>query len=246
MLARRVAAVADYRNRFAAAGVSEAIHFADIATAISAFIGEEFSATNSPYDRFILGDATALDEDERRGMEIFNGKAGCNECHSGRFQTDHMFHSISLPQFGPGKGGVRYFWGDDGRAAVSGDLSDLFRFRTPSLRNVILTAPYGHNGAYSELEDMVRHHLDPIRGLALYDLDKAALPAMTNAKDDDIALLDFEENLRIAASSDLTPRELSTDEFADLMAFLGTLTDPKFIDVAHIVPEQVPSGLPLD
>lgn len=246
ILAKRVAEIDEYLDRFEQAGVTEPLNYADIATALAAFIGAEFEATNSPYDRYMNGDVAALTETERRGLEVFNGAGGCASCHSGRFQTDHNFYSIALPQFGPGKGGNRYFWGDDGRAAISGNEEDLFRFRTPSLRNVTLTAPYGHNGAYSQLEDMVKHHLDPLRGLALYDLSMAEMPKLRNAEHDDLALSDFEENLRIAASVDLRARELTAQDFDDLMAFLNALTDQKFVEAASMIPDTVPSGLPID
>ncbi|MCX8955556.1 cytochrome-c peroxidase, partial [Ruegeria sp. NA] len=131
---------------------------------------------------------------------------------SGWFQTDHGFHSIAMPQIGPGKAArfenhVR----DDGRLRVTGNADDAFTFRTPSLRNVTLTAPYGHNGAYARLEDVVRHHLGPVAALRSYSVEKAALPEFPGAEDQK-ALLDPTLTEAIAASNDLAPISLSDDE----------------------------------
>ena len=72
----------------------------------------------------------------RRGMELFYGKAKCATCHSGVLQTDQEFHAIAMPQVGPGKGHGDSGHEDFGRGAVTGDVADRYRFRTPSLRNV--------------------------------------------------------------------------------------------------------------
>jgi len=88
------------------------------------------------------------------GMKLFyqskERRAACAECHSGKFQTDHSFHAIAMPQVGPGKGDgdtVTVMGHDDyGREQVTGDSADRYTFRTPTLHNVTLTAPYGHSG----------------------------------------------------------------------------------------------------
>ena len=176
-------------------------------------------------------------------MSLFYGEAGCSNCHSGWFQTDHDFHSIAMPQIGPGKSArfeshVR----DDGRLRVTGDESDAFAFRTPSLRNVTLTAPYGHNGAYARLDDVVRHHLDPVTALRSYSIEKAQLPVFPGAKDQ-AALMDSNHIDAIAASNDLAPISLNDEEFQAILNFLGTLEDPA---ERLGVPEEVPSGLPVE
>ena len=88
-------------------------------------------------------------------MRLFYGKADCASCHSGAFQTDHDFHAIAMPQLGPGKGDGFRGREDFGRERVTGDPTDRFRFRTPTLRNVALTGPWGHTGAYATLEAVV-------------------------------------------------------------------------------------------
>jgi len=107
---------------------------------------------------------------------------------------------------------------------------------------VTLTAPYGHDGAYATLEDVVRHHLDPIAALRGYDPARAVLPDLAGAEDLH-ALQDPAETDAIAAANELAPVTLSDAQVAELMAFLAALTD----DVSRLgVPPTVPSGLPVD
>jgi cytochrome c peroxidase len=175
---------------------------------------------------------------------VFYGEGQCATCHSGPFQTDHSFHAIGLPQLGPGKEAGSY--ADKGRIAVTGAPEDRYRFRTPSLRNVTLTAPYGHNGAYAELEAMVRHHLRPIRSLAQYDRNQARLHDVALNTDDWGAMSDMDEVMRIAEATEIMPVDLSDQQVRDLLAFLAALTDPAAVTGRLGAPTMVPSGLPLD
>lgn len=244
-LSARVAAIPDYRARFdAVLGRDAPITFADIANAIAAFIAVEWRADDSPFDRY-LRDGTPLPEAAERGMRLFYGKAGCDGCHAGLFQTDHGFHAIAMPQIGPGKAArFERHHRDEGRIRVTGDPQDAFRFRTPSLRNVTATAPYGHAGAYATLEAVVRHHLDPVGSLMAYDPAQAILPGP--ARDSDRWVLDRpEEVAAIAAANELEPQALSEAEIADLLAFLAALTDEASLKGRLGVPSRVPSGLPV-
>ena len=242
LIAARVAAIPEYEQRFSRAAPGDTITFSAVANVIADFIAFEWRADNSPFDLAMRGEAE-LPEEAQRGMQLFYGKAGCSICHSGWFQTDHKFHSIAMPQIGPGKAArfeshVR----DDGRLRVTGDAEDAFAFRTPSLRNVTLTAPYGHNGAYAQLEDIVRHHLDPEDSLRSYSLEMAVLPDFPGAKDQ--RPLSNPENLdAIARSSDLSRISLTDQEISALLSFLASLEDPA---ERLGVPDQVPSGLPVD
>ncbi|WP_209595778.1 cytochrome c peroxidase [Ruegeria sp. HKCCSP351] len=242
LIAARVAAIPEYRTRFDQLAPGEEVTFTAIANIIADFIAFEWRADNSLFDHAMQG-KEELPERAQMGLDLFYGKAGCSTCHSGWFQTDHGFHSIAMPQIGPGKAArfenhVR----DDGRLRVTGNVDDAFKFRTPSLRNVTLTAPYGHNGAYARLEDVVRHHLDPVAALRSYSVEKAALPEFPGAEDQK-ALLDPTLTEAIAASNDLPPINLSDDEVNAILSFLSTLEDP----AARLgVPARVPSGLPVD
>lgn len=242
LIAARVAGIPEYERRFNEVLPGEEISFTAIANIIADFIAFEWRADNSPFDRAMRGEGE-LSEDARRGMQLFYGDAGCSACHSGWFQTDQKFHSIAMPQIGPGKAArfenhVR----DDGRLRVTGDADDAFAFRTPSLRNVTLTAPYGHSGAYATLEDVVRHHLDPPGALRTYSLEMTNLPEFPGAEDER-PLLDSELTDAIAASNDLEPLILTDDEVDAILRFLESLEDPA---VRLGVPTEVPSGLPVD
>lgn len=245
-IAARVAAVPEYRRRFdEVLGDGASIHFTDIANALADFIAFEWRADDSPFDRY-LRKGEPLNTEAMAGLELFYGKAGCAACHSGQFQTDHAFHAIAMPQIGPGKKGrFESHYKDEGRIRVTGDPADAYRFRTPSLRNVTRTGPYGHNGAYATLEGVVRHHLDPEASLMAYDPAQAILPPLPG-HDDFPALSDPAELAAIAAANELQPVSLSDREVAQILAFLETLTDPASIEGRLGVPLTVPSGLPVD
>lgn len=240
LLTARVAALPDYADRFDAALPALAdrpLDFTDISNAIAAFMAWEWRADDSPFDQFLRGEAE-LDAQADAGRELFYGQAGCADCHAGPLQTDHAFHAIGMPQFGPGKAArFENHNRDVGRSRVTGDMADMFAFRTPSLRNVTATAPYGHNGAFATLEGVVRHHL----GAQGWDRMQVILP---DGFDDHF---DTDADVAIVAdASALTPIALGDAEVAQILAFLGALTDQGSIDGRLGIPDSVPSGLPID
>lgn len=245
-IAARVAAVPDYRARFDdVLGQGDEIHFTDISNVMADFIRFEWRADRSPFDLYLAGEAQ-LPEAAERGMALFYGEAGCAACHSGRFQTDHDFHAIAMVQIGPGKAArFESHARDEGRMHVTGNPDDAFAFRTPSLRNVTLTAPYGHAGAYATLEGVIRHHLDPVGSLYAYDRSQAILPELPGALDWRI-LDDADEMAAIAAANELAPLSLDDAQVADLVAFLESLTDVAGAEGQLGVPATVPSGLQVD
>ncbi|RMG49031.1 MAG: cytochrome-c peroxidase [Acidobacteria bacterium] len=250
LLAARLEAIPAYRRLFAEAYPDvrrgAPIRFVDAANAIAAFETVAFRADGSRFDRYLRGDRTALTPAERRGLQLFFGKAECGRCHSGPLLTDHRYHAVAMPQVGPGKGDGPGGYGDYGRERVTGDPRDRFRFRTPSLRNVALTAPYGHDGAYDTLEAVVRHMLDPVTALEEYDPGQLVLPSRPDLDELDLrALEDERQRQELASACELAPRHLSDEEIADLVAFLRALTDPRSLDLRWTVPERVPSGLPV-
>ncbi|MEM7060959.1 MAG: cytochrome-c peroxidase [Pseudomonadota bacterium] len=245
ILAERVAQIAGYRDRFARVfGDDPQISFDHIAQALAAFMAHEWRADDSPFDRFLChGDD--LPSDAAAGMKLFYGKAGCSDCHAGRFQTDHGFHAVAMPQIGPGKSEIFETHSRDiGRMRVTGDPADAYKFKTPSLRNVVLTAPYGHAGAYSDLVSVIRHHLDPAESVASYDRASAKLPALPETADFEI-LESPQEVQNILAASELTLPPLSNRQIDQVLAFLKALTDRKGLRGRLGVPETVPSGLPV-
>lgn len=121
-----------------------------IAQAIAAF-ERTLISTNSPFDRYIAGDKSAMSEAAQRGLALFQGKAKCVLCHNGPNFTDNKFHNIGVPQVGPLKE-------DLGRYNVTKRNSDRGAFKTPSLRSVALTAPYMHTGGFKTLEEVMQFY----------------------------------------------------------------------------------------
>jgi cytochrome c peroxidase len=259
-LAERLQAIPEYVTLFAAAfdDVNDAadISYVHAANAIAAFEGANWRADNSPFDRYLRGDKKAMTKNAVEGMKLFyggdsNGKA-CADCHSGKFQTDHDFHAIAMPQIGNGKGSESDLDDDVvgredfGREQVTGDAADILKFRTPSLRNVALTAPYGHAGAYNTLRAVVEHHINPAYAVQNYDQSQAVLPP-----DDDLSPLDFlvmdDPDLvnYIEIHNELEPFTYSPRDVDLILEFLHALTDPSSIDLRDDQPFTVPSGLPL-
>ncbi len=246
MLAARVNALPGYRAQFdGLIGAGKPVHISDIGNAIGAFLSYEFRADNSAFDAYLGGRERALTPPQRRGMELFYGKADCSSCHAGTFQTDHKFYAIGIPQIGPGKGhGVA--GADHGRSAVTGDSADKYCFRTPSLRNVALTGPYGHSGAYATLEEVVRHHLAPREKLMSFDPTKAPLPALSGYGVVTPQMPDKDELERIAAAITIDLPPLSDKEVDDIISFLHSLTDPASVNGRLGAPRIVPSKLKVD
>lgn len=247
LIAKRVEAVPAYREMFDDVIGDRPIGFTDISNVIAEFIAFEWRSDTSPFDQHLRG-IEPLSGPALEGMELFYGKAGCASCHSGKFQTDHGFHAIAMPQIGPGK--VERFeidTRDIGRLRVTGNPDDIYRFRTPSLRNVALTGPYGHDGAFATLEAVVRHHLDPIASLFTYDIGQAVLPSLEGVSASDTAVMaDAGEIAAIAEANELEPVALSDAEVEALLAFLHSLTDPVATTGRLGIPDSVPSGLPVE
>lgn len=252
IVAKRVRVIPEYATLFMAAyeDVNSPldIKIKHIANAIAAFEALEFQSIDSPFDAFLAGDEAALTPAQRAGAELFYGEAGCSACHSGALQTDHAFHALMLPHFGPGR---TRRWDtvvrDLGRMGVSDRLEDAYRFRTPSLRNVRLTAPYGHNGAYASLEAMVRHHLNPRAGFEAWTPEEARLPEVPwLAASDFLPFDDKLERARLARRADLAPQDLSDRQVEQILAFLDALTGQESIKGRLGRPARVPSGLEVD
>jgi cytochrome c peroxidase/glucose/arabinose dehydrogenase len=203
--------------------------------------------TDAPWDAYVRGEANALSEQQKRGALLFFGaldeRVNCAACHSGDLFTDHAFHNLLAPQLGPGKGNGYSRREDWGRANVTFDARDRFAFRTPSLRNVALTAPYFHNGAFATLEAAIWHHADPLNSVLSYDPSVNGVPPDLYSSVQPFAP---ERQLGSAAPLLRNGLPLNEQDVADLVAFLEALTDPAAKNLMHLIPDAVPSGLPLD
>lgn len=150
---RTLKSIPEYVNRFEEAfpGEDDPVTFDNMALAI-----EVFEATlltpNSQFDRFLKGDPSALSEEEKEGLETFIGR-GCTACHNGVNLGGAGYFPFGLVQ----RPDADIMPTDDlGRFAVTETAGDEYVFKSPSLRNITLTAPYFHSGKVWELEEAVR------------------------------------------------------------------------------------------
>ena len=245
LIAARIRNIPDYADRFIAlkddVDTPAQITFPHISNAIAAFVAVEFRSDTSPFDAYLRGEG-ALPDTALRGMGLFYGRATCASCHSGPFQTDHGFHARGVPQLGPGKAArFESHKRDTGRMRVTGRHEDAFAFRTPSLRNIAHTAPYGHAGSHATMAGFIRDHADPVAALARYDRNQVILPVL-DVQDWQI-MDDPAEKAAIAQAVSTLPITLSDADIVDLGAFLETLSDPQALAGRLGVPDDVPSGL---
>jgi len=241
-IVQRLLAIPEYQVLFTEAypGVPlNQITIVHVANAIAAFEAQQWTFLNSPFDQYLAGDLDALSMNAKKGALLFYGKAGCSECHAGVLLTDQQFHNVAVPQLGPGKDSTTL---DQGRILETNNPTDKFCFRTPSLRNVSLTGPWMHNGAYSSLEGAVKHMLNPVTALQSYDVSQLEVELQSSVKNDIVT----QNEILTTIDPKIRPRLLDATEFQDLMAFLESLTDPAAINLVADIPERLPSGLSLN
>lgn len=145
----KINAVPGYKKQFNAVFGSDATP-ETIAKAIAAY-ERTLIATQSPFQRYVNGDKKALSASAKRGFEVFRGKGACTTCHTPPLLTDNQFHNISTPQVGP-------LAEDNGRYDVTKNDADKGAFKTPSLYNSGAFAFYMHDGAFSNLSQVVEHY----------------------------------------------------------------------------------------
>ena len=239
----------------------EAIDFAMFGQAIAEF---EFSLTfmNAPIDRFARGESRAMSDAQKRGALTFFGKANCVQCHavaggSNELFSDFQNHVAGIPQiapkFGAGLGNVPFrnrkgqFTEDGnqdfGNFDITGEDSDIYKFRTSPLRNLGIQPAFFHNGSFISLADGLRHHLDTLRMARLYDPVAAGVaPDLTENTGPIGPVLKRLDPLLAQ------PIGLTEAEFSDLEAFLRDgLLDPRALpdNLVSMIPTSVPSGLSL-
>lgn len=181
-------AIPGYKKQFNAVFGTDATR-ENIAKAIASY-ERTLVATHSPFQRYVNGDKKALSAAEKRGFEVFRTKGLCVTCHTPPLLTDNGFHNIGTPQIGP-------LQDDEGRSAITKNVADKGKFKTPTLYNSASLAFFMHDGAFSTLEDVVAHY------------NKGGNPKDPN-----------QDPL-------IVPLNLSTKEQSDLIAFLKSLTDER-------------------
>jgi len=221
LLVKKVADIKGYRSWFKRVFARE-VNIDDLARAIAAFERTVVSG-NARYDEFKAGDQQALNEAEKRGLELFEGKARCSQCHNGPNFTDERYHNLGVD------------WDttriDLGRYNVTKDELDIGAFKTPTLREIANTAPYMHSGTFETLEETVT--LYNSGGIANPFLDvEMRRPNRTLEQ-----MLEYYEKGKTerepSPESELVRLDLTKQEQADLVAFLRTLSGQGW---QHITP----------
>ena len=147
----------NYPKMFKEAFGTDEINSERIMKALSQFMLTMVSAS-SKYDFYKLGDANALNAQEKEGMLLF--QKNCSSCHQGEFFTDQTMRNNGLMPM-PGD--------DKGRFDITGAQQDMYKFKVPSLRNVGYTAPYMHDGRYHTLNEVLDHYTDSVQKLGTLD-----------------------------------------------------------------------------
>lgn len=176
MMEMKLRFVPEYVAAFREVFGTEWPHIAQAWHAIAAFQRTVVTdATQVPFDRYLAGDESAMSDAARRGLELYNGKAGCIACHNGALASDQGYHAIGVPaaaefqddplfqitlrwelyQKGMPEEYYRNGADDMGLFHKTKRPGDIGKFRTPSLRELVWTAPYMHNGAFATLAEVV-------------------------------------------------------------------------------------------
>jgi cytochrome c peroxidase len=240
-LMARLGAIPEYRRMFEAAYPGtrfSQMNFGHASNAIAGFLVDQLAFNNSPWDQFLAGNDEAMTEIQLRGAKDFM-TARCSICHNGSTFSDGKFHNVVVPQVGPGKGDGLNGKDDFGRMRETGLAADRYAFRTPALRNVELTGPYGHDGAFPDLRAFVDHYSES--ELKLRNFSTATLEPLlqsTLVPNADALLATRDTLLRGVVFPDETINEVT--------AFMLALTDPAARDLSRVVPSRVPSGLSID
>jgi cytochrome c peroxidase len=238
---RRLGAVPEYRVMFERAypGIRfDDMTIAHASNAIAGFLVSELAFNDSPWDRFLSGNDGALSGQQLAGARDFMS-ARCSVCHNGPAFTDNQFHNVVVPQLGPGAGDGADGRDDFGRMRVTGHAADQYAFRTTPLRNVELTGPWGHDGAFTDLQAFVDHYSESALKLRSYDANQLSPELRGTVQPNADEILATRDPLLDGVV--FTPQQI-----ADVTAFLRALTDPRARHLEEDAPGHVPSGLPID
>jgi len=178
VLVDELQAIDGYRTMFETAYPGEGISEATIGKALATYQRTIVSDFDAPFDRWLKGDKSAMSKSAQNGFNLFDGKARCSVCHSGPNFTDGSFHNIGLNN------------GDDvGRYEFVKVAALKGAFKTPTLRNVVNTAPYMHNGELKTMEDVIDHYIDGGKGKANLSADMKPIKLSRQEKADLIEFL---------------------------------------------------------
>jgi cytochrome c peroxidase len=208
----RIAALQEYQQAFRAV-FGRPVNGADLLRAIASYERTQLSF-DSPFDHFIAGEQNAIDDSARRGWELFNNQARCNKCHAltdtqrdATFFTDNDFHNIGIlvvkhdvvalarqakqlinsgDKEAVDRAAIQTDMSALGRFLVTKQEKDIASFKTPDIRNVLVTGPYFHDGSQETLWDVIDHY-NKGAGLQNPYLDEDIQPlALTERDIDDV------------------------------------------------------------
>jgi cytochrome c peroxidase len=177
MIEERLAQCPEYVEKFKAVFGTEYPLFTDVLKAVAAYERTLYQ-NDTPYDRFLKGEQDALNDEAKRGFELFQGKAGCIQCHNGPLLTDENFHDLGVPDneafeydplrqialryqhYSRGVPEEEYVSArtDFGLYYTTKQDEDKGKFRTHSLRYLLYTPPYMHNGIFYTLEEVIEFY----------------------------------------------------------------------------------------
>jgi len=158
-LPNKIKAIKGYKPLFREAYGDDKVTYERIVSAIATF-QKTIKSQPSRFDKFIQGEYQYLTEQEIYGMHLFRTKAGCMNCHNGKYFTDEAFHNIGLTYY-------KREYEDLGLYLHTNKAEDVGKFKTPSLRDLLVTKPWMHNGLMDDLEGIVNlynsgmHMIDP-------------------------------------------------------------------------------------
>ena len=218
MMEARLAFIPEYRKRFNEVFGDTWPKLSNAWKAIAAF-ERTLVQTDTPFDKYMKGDKKALNAQQLSGKALFEGKANCIECHNGAMFSDGQFYNLGVPR--------AFRWEEDGLAQISfrfeqyakgvteemyrtikddaglyyrtKEKADMGKFRVPSLRYTVYTAPYMHNGAFFDLTEVVEFYNEG-GGENEFAANKTKL---------------------------LKPLNLTDEEIEDLIAFIESLSGPE-------------------
>jgi cytochrome c peroxidase len=231
MMESRLAFVPEYRQRFAEVFGDDWPNIRHAYMAIAAF-ERTIVQTDTPFDNYMRGDDDALTDAQKRGLDLFAGKAGCMACHNGPLLSDEQYYNLGVPPYAGweddelaqitfrfeiyGKGSTEKMYraikDDPGLYFRSKDARHKGKFRTPSLRYTKYTFPYMHNGMLETLRDVVEFY---------------------NAGGG-------ENEFAATKSPAMQPLGLSDAEIDDLVAFLESLSGDEILIDEPNLPEMQP------
>ena len=143
-------------------------NIADVANALSYFQKHKFQVTDTPFDKYMKGNVKILTLKEKKGAKLFFTKARCASCHGGPLLSNLALQNIAIPQVSPSSQPAQ----DLGFSVQRPNRTFSYLFLNQPLRNIALTAPFMHNGAFTNLKQVIEHYNNTEEGLLNFRLNK--------------------------------------------------------------------------